>query len=173
MCQFFYEPKQANNKNVGISYFGTKITDPNHLTPTILSSSTLELAMWPVHHGQTTKQKSSTCPKPKLPSQEIIINTLAFKDVDKKFSPKSPKTNLDWDDKKLVRSTPTCGLGSEGACKNDHSHLNNIRVLNGSILDMHAQVQSKVTLDILFGTKVHNEKFIDTPICEFGFQVHK
>jgi hypothetical protein len=50
--------------------------------------------------------------------------------------------------------------------------LNNIQVLNDSFLDMHAQAQSKNTLDILFWTKVHNEKFIDTPICEFGFQVH-
>ncbi len=96
---------------------------------------------------------------------------MVFKDADKKFSPKLP-TTLDRDDKKLVRSIPTCGLGFEGACKNDHSHLNNIQVLNGSILDMHAQAQSKNTLDILFWTKVHNEKFIDTPICEFGFQVH-
>jgi len=148
------------------------ITDPNHLTPTILSFSTPQLAMRLAHHGRTTKQKLFTCPKPKPPSQEITINTLALKDVDKKFSPKSP-TTLDRDDKKLVRSTPTCGLESKGACKNDHSHLNNIQVLNGSILDMHPQVQSKITLDILFGTKVYNEKFIDTPICESGFQVHK
>ncbi len=27
-------------------------------------------------------------------------------------------------------------------------------------------------LNILFRTKVHNEKFINTPIYEFGFQVH-
>jgi hypothetical protein len=64
---------------------GTKITDANHLTPMILSSNTLELAMWPTHHGQTIKQNSSTCPKLKRPSQETTINTLAFKDVDKKI----------------------------------------------------------------------------------------
>jgi len=69
VCQIFYEPKQTNNKDVEISYLGTKITDPNHLTLTILSSGTLELAMWPTHHGRTTKQKLSTCPKPKPPSQ--------------------------------------------------------------------------------------------------------
>jgi hypothetical protein len=74
--------------------------------------------------------------------------------------------------KKLVRFRPTCGLGSKGACKNENNHLNNIQMLNGSILDMHVQAQSKVMLDILFGTKVHNEKFIDIAICEFGFQVH-
>jgi len=45
VCQIFYEPKQTNNKDVEISYLGTKITDPNHLTLTILSSGTLELAM--------------------------------------------------------------------------------------------------------------------------------
>ncbi len=45
-------------------------------------------------------------------------------------------------------------------------------MLNGSILDMHVQAQSKVMLDTLFGTKVHDEKFIDTPICESSFQVH-
>ncbi len=171
VCQILYELKQENNKDVGISYVVTNITNPNHLTPTILSFSTLELPMWLVHHGRTTEQKSSTCPKPKPWSQEITINTLVFKDADQKFNPKSP-TTLDRDDKKLVRFRPTCGLGSKGACKNDHSHLNNIQMLNGSILDMHVQVQSKVMLDILFGTKVHNEKFIDTPICEFGFQVH-
>jgi hypothetical protein len=43
--QIFYEPKQTNNKDVGISYLGMKIMDPNHLTLTILFSSTLELAM--------------------------------------------------------------------------------------------------------------------------------
>lgn len=43
--QFFCEPKQANNKDVGISYLGTKIMDPNHLTLTILSFGTFELAM--------------------------------------------------------------------------------------------------------------------------------
>jgi len=74
---------------------------------------------------------------------------LFFKYVDKKFSPKLPTTS-DRDDKKLVRSGPTCGLGFEGACKNDHNHLNNIQVLNDSFLDMHAQAQSKNTLDILF-----------------------
>jgi hypothetical protein len=47
-----------------------------------------------------------------------------------------------------------------------------MQMLNGSILDMHVQAESKVMLDILFGTKVHNEKLINTPICEFGFQVH-
>ncbi len=95
---------------------------------------------------------------------------MVFKDVDKKFNPKSP-TTLDRDDEKLVRFRPTCGLGYKGACRNDHSHLNNIQMLNGSILDMHVQAQSKVMLDILVATKLHNEKFIDTPICEFGFQV--
>jgi len=74
---------------------------------------------------------------------------LAFKDADQKFSPKLP-TTLDWDDKKLVKFRRTCGLGFEGPCKNDHSHLNNIQVLNGSILDMHVQAQSKNRLDILF-----------------------
>jgi hypothetical protein len=78
----------------------TNITNPNHLTPTILFFSTLEFAMWPPHHGWTTKQKSSTCPKPKPWSQEIFINTLVFKDVDQKFNPKSP-TTLDRDDKKI------------------------------------------------------------------------
>jgi len=43
--QIVYEPKQANNKDVGISYLGTKITDPDHLTLMILSSGTLELVM--------------------------------------------------------------------------------------------------------------------------------
>jgi uncharacterized protein (DUF111 family) len=32
--QIVYEPKQENNKNVGISYVVTNITNPNHLTPT-------------------------------------------------------------------------------------------------------------------------------------------
>jgi hypothetical protein len=63
---------------------------------------------------------------------------LVFKNANKKFSPKLP-TTLDRDDKKLVRFIHTCGLGFEGACKNDHSCLNNIQMLNGSILDMHAQ----------------------------------
>jgi hypothetical protein len=45
VCQIVYEPKQENNKDVGISYVFTNITNPNHLTPTILSFSTLELAM--------------------------------------------------------------------------------------------------------------------------------
>jgi hypothetical protein len=43
--QIIYEPKQENNKDVGISYVVTNITNPNHLTPTILSSYTLDLAM--------------------------------------------------------------------------------------------------------------------------------
>jgi len=51
VCQIVYEPKQTNNKDVGISYLGTKNIDPNHLTLMILSSGTLELAMWPTHHG--------------------------------------------------------------------------------------------------------------------------
>jgi hypothetical protein len=63
---------------------------------------------------------------------------LVFKDVDKKFNPKSP-TTIDRNDKKLVRFRPTCGLGYKGACNNDHNHLNNIQMLNGSILDMHVQ----------------------------------
>ncbi len=136
--QIVYEPKQKNNKDVGISYVVINITNPNHLTPTILSSNTLELAMWHVLHGWTTKQESSTCRKPKPWSQEITTNTLVFKDADKKINPKSA-TTLDRDDKKLVRFIPTCGLGFKGACKNDHSHLNNIQMLNGSILDMHVQ----------------------------------
>ncbi len=43
--QIVYELKQKNNKDVGISYVVINITNPNHLTPTILSSNTLELAM--------------------------------------------------------------------------------------------------------------------------------
>ncbi len=62
--QIVYEPKQANNKDVRISYLGTEIIDPNYLTLMILSSSTLELTMWPIHHGWTTKQKLCTCPNP-------------------------------------------------------------------------------------------------------------
>lgn len=130
--QIIYEPKQENNKDVGISYVVTNITNPNHLTPTILSSNTLDLAMWHVHHGWTTKQKSSTCPKPKPWSQENNYKHICFQIWRlKKFNPKS--TTLDQDDKKLVRFIPTCGLGFKGACKNDHSHLNNIQMLNGSI----------------------------------------
>ncbi len=90
------------------------------------------------HHDRIIKQKSFTCPKPKPWSQEVTINTLVFKDVDKKFNPKSP-TTIDRNDKKLVRFRPTCGLGYKGACNNDHNHLNNIQMLNGSILDMHVQ----------------------------------
>jgi hypothetical protein len=93
---------------------------------------------------------------------------LVFKDANKKFNPKS--TTLDRDDKKLLRFRPTCGLSSKGACKNDHSHLNNIQMLNGSILDLHVQVQSKVTLDILFGIKVHNEKFMIHQYVDLAFK---
>jgi len=46
--------------------------------------------------------------------KKITINTLVFKDTDKKFNPKST-TTLDRDDKKLVRFIPTCGLGFKGA----------------------------------------------------------
>jgi hypothetical protein len=43
--QIVYEPKEENNKDVEISYVVTNITNPNHLTPTILFFSTLEFAM--------------------------------------------------------------------------------------------------------------------------------
>jgi hypothetical protein len=43
--QIVYEPKQENNKDVGISYVVTNITNLNHLTPMILYFNTLELAM--------------------------------------------------------------------------------------------------------------------------------
>jgi hypothetical protein len=43
--QIIYEPKQKNNKDVGISYVVTHITNPNHLTPMILSFNIVELAI--------------------------------------------------------------------------------------------------------------------------------